>query len=118
MAEETKRVYPDGTELTKAERNLAWGNTHVDSDGGKMRRGFSSKMTCTRGPRCSYSRELAKSNGLRWAVYAELLRLGCHRMARRAVDVKDIDGRVKQLRETNAKEKGVNWRKRTHREAE
>ena len=27
-------------------------------------------------------------------------------MARRAIDVKDIDGRAKKLRETNAKEKG------------
>ena len=47
-----------------------------------------------------------KSVGLHWAVYTELLRRGGHRRARRTVDAKDIDGRIKQLRESNAAELG------------
>ena len=68
--------------------------------------GFSSKATFARGVKWNYSHQLTKSAALHWAVYAELLRRGGHRKARRAVEVKDIDGRVKQLRESNAVEMG------------
>ena len=104
--EETRRLYPAGPPLSKSERNLAWEHTPVDKDGKKMCWDFSSKMTCSRGAKCNYSHELMKTNGVHWTVYAELLRRGGHRRNRKVVEVKDIEGRIKQLRENNAKEKG------------
>ena len=108
MSDETKRLYHAGHAITKAERNLAWGHTPVDTDGEKMRWNFSAKMTCSRGPKCNYSHQLMKSTGLRWAVYAEFLRRDGHRRAQRLVEVKDIEGRIRQLRETDATEIGWN----------
>lgn len=56
--------------------------------------------------KCHYSHQIIKSAWLHWAVYAELLRRGGHRRARRTVDVNDIDCRVNQLSESNASELG------------
>ena len=47
-------------------------------------------------------RELAKSTGVRRDAYSELPRREGRRRDRRAVEVKDIDGVIQQVRETNA----------------
>ena len=110
MTDEVKRLYPECPALTKAGRNLAWEHTPSGKDGWEMRWDLSAKMTCSRCVKCNYRHELMKSAGLHWDVYDEILRRGRHRRNRRAVDVADIEGRIRKLRDTNDKEKGGEYR--------